>query len=487
MDFTKIPFAKDSCPCSYYPERKCTQIFAMTNWFSEEPYSKDGISFPSKHYYSFLKKNGFCRYHSLFYKYVCEGCKECSPIRIDVKKFKPSKNQRAAMNRNGDVEVALVKDSSLFVSEERALLFREYDAYHNGNTEGYQKKTLEEAIEALREMNTGYEGVWNLEYRINKQLVGVGILDFTEDENGKIDSICSNYFYYDVSSDIKKRSLGVFSVLKEIELCNQLGLDYYYLGLYLPNCGKMNYKNNFEPNELLVNNVWLSSEIELPKAGSVVSFFDDLCFVTDEISVPVLIGAYKNGIFPWFNEEDGDPVLWQSPDPRFVIDMEDLHIPKTLKKFLKHTPYTYTMDKCFDEVVKQCSLMERKGQDGTWIGSKIMKVYSELHKLGYAHSFEVWHGEKLVGGFYGELFGSLFCGESMFTIESESSSSAFVLFAQKFKELGGKMIDCQVYTDNMARYGAKEIGREEYIKKAKQLQRIRMKEIPSGENYGKKN
>ena len=90
----------------------------------------------------------------------------------------------------------------------------------------------------------------------------------------------------------------------------------------------------------------------------------------------------------------------------------------------------------------------------------MLEAYHGLYELGYAHSFEVWHDEKLVGGFYGELFGALFCGESMFTIESNSSSSAFVLFAQKFRECGGKMIDCQAYTDNMARYGVKKISRE---------------------------
>ncbi len=486
IDFTKIAFAKDTCPCSYYPEKKCTQLFNISEWFKEDDFNNlinlDEIKktdekedFSIKHYYNYLKQNGFCRYNKVFYKYICEDCKECQPIRIRVNEFKPTKNQRASLAKNWDVEIKLVKDSTQFISEEKALLFREYDEYHNGKNKDFQKKTLQEAINSLTEMTSGYEGIWNLEYRLNGRLIGVSILDYTEDSSGNIVSLCSNYFYYEVSKEILKRSLGVFSVLKEIELCKQLGIKFYYLGLYLPNCFKMNYKTNYEPNELLIENLWVNSNFQLPGPGSVSEDYEDICFVTDEIELPVLVAGYRNGIFPWFNEVDGNPVLWQSPNPRFVIDMEELHIPKTLKKFLKHTPYTYTMDKCFDEVIKQCSLMERKGQNGTWIGPKMLEAYHGLYELGYAHSFEVWHDEKLVGGFYGELFGALFCGESMFTIESNSSSSAFVLFAQKFRECGGKMIDCQAYTDNMARYGAKEISREEYLKKAKKYQRIRIK------------
>lgn len=476
MDFKQIPFAKDTCPCSYFPEKNCSQLFNLSHWFLDEKFCEDGKPFPLKQYYSFLKRNGFCRYNSLFYRYVCDDCSQCSPIRIPVKDFVPDKNQRTAWNKNADIEVTLVKDSSLFVTEEKALIYREYDVYHNGKQPGFVKKTLEEAKNSVTEMNTGYPGVWNLEYRLNGKLIGVSILDYTENEKGEIDNLCSNYFYYEVSPEILKRSIGVFSVLKEIELCKQMKIPHYYLGLYLPCCHKMNYKTNYSPNELLINNVWLSSDFELPAPGSVLEAYQDICFVTNDISVPVLVSGYRQGIFPWFNEEDGDPVLWQSPDPRFVIPIEELHISKTLKKFLKHTPYTYTVDKCFEEVMHQCELMKRPDQNGTWIGPKMKAAYKELHKLGYAHSIEVWHGDKLVGGFYGELFGSLFCGESMFTIEDNSSSSAFVLFAQKFKECGGKMIDCQAYTDNMARYGAKEISREEYIAKAKKLQKIRMDE-----------
>lgn len=207
---------------------------------------------------------------------------------------------------------------------------------------------------------------------------------------------------------------------------------------------------------------------DLPKPGELYEW-DSVCFVTEDIPLQGLYSAYMQGIFPWFNEDEGDPVIWQSPDPRFVIPIDKLHISKSIRKFLHHTPYTYTMDKCFDEVMKQCGLMEREGQNGSWIGPKMLAAYSKFHKVGYAHSIEVWHDGKLVGGFYGILLGSVFCGESMFTIEPDSSKSAFVLFAQTFKKCGGKLIDCQAYTDNMARYGAIEIPREEFLKQEQQF------------------
>ena len=182
-----------------------------------------------------------------------------------------------------------------------------------------------------------------------------------------------------------------------------------------------------------------------------------------EITQQRLYSAYMQGIFPWFDEDSGEPVLWYCPDPRFCLKMEELHVPSRLDRFLKKTPYDYTFDKDFDSVIRACRNMERKGQSGTWIGEKMIAAYSLFHKNGYAHSIEAWHGGKLAGGFYGILIGSVFCGESMFTIESDSAKSAFAIFARAFAECGGKLIDSQTYTDNIARYGAKEIMRDEFL------------------------
>lgn len=193
-------------------------------------------------------------------------------------------------------------------------------------------------------------------------------------------------------------------------------------------------------------------------------FGDSICAITRDMDIQLLYSAYMQGIFPWFNEDEGEPVVWHSTDPRFVLMPQDFHIPKSAAKFLKHTPYTYTMDKAFVQVMQECSFMAREGQSGTWIGDMMIENYTKFHEAGYAHSFEVWNGDNLVGGFYGILIGSVFCGESMFTKETDSSKSAFILFMKAFIECGGIIVDSQTYTDNIARYGAKNISRTAFLK-----------------------
>lgn len=185
---------------------------------------------------------------------------------------------------------------------------------------------------------------------------------------------------------------------------------------------------------------------------------------SEDINLQMLYSAYKKGIFPWF-EENSEPVLWWSPSPRFVLNIKDYHEPKSLSKFLKKTPYHYTIDKDYRSVMEQCAKMKRKDKKGTWIGQKMINAYCKLHAIGFAHSFEVWDEEEnLVGGFYGVLMGKVFCGESMFTIKANSAKSAFALFVKAFREAGGCIIDCQVYTDNLARFGAKNISRDAFLK-----------------------
>jgi len=193
-----------------------------------------------------------------------------------------------------------------------------------------------------------------------------------------------------------------------------------------------------------------------------------VCGYTDCIPLQFLYSAYMQGVFPWFCEDEGEPVLWYSPDPRFVLRMEDFHVPKSIDRFLKHTPYTYKMDTAFAEVFHCCRDMTRPGQTGTWIGPMIIESYTKLYEAGLAHSVEAYHGDKLVGGLYGVLLGSVFCGESMFTKESDSAKSAFVLFARAFAACGGRLIDSQVYTDNIARYGAVNISRQAFLRLEKE-------------------
>ncbi len=185
------------------------------------------------------------------------------------------------------------------------------------------------------------------------------------------------------------------------------------------------------------------------------------------LSPGMLLSAYMQGIFPWYNEAE-NPVWW-SPNPRFVLLPNELHIPTRLKRTLKSAAFSYSMNECFLEVIQNCAIAKREGQDGTWILDEVIKAYTELHRLGFAHSFEVWqtnsNGEKiLAGGFYGVLLGQVFCGESMFSLVPDASKCAFVHFVKNFITCGGSLIDSQVYTDHLARFGAKNISRDAFLR-----------------------
>lgn len=207
---------------------------------------------------------------------------------------------------------------------------------------------------------------------------------------------------------------------------------------------------------------WLSADerFQFPNPeeadGSVVG-------VGGNLSPGMLLSAYSQGIFPWFN--DDDPLYWQSPDPRFVIFPERLHIPSRLERKCKSRPFDIRTDTAFDRVLAFCSGVTRAGQDGTWITDDMIAAFTELHRLGYAHSVEAWQGNNLVGGFYGVLLGKVFFGESMFTRVSDAAKVAFAYFSRHFfGPMGGKLIDSQVYTDHMARFGAINISRTAYLR-----------------------
>lgn len=191
--------------------------------------------------------------------------------------------------------------------------------------------------------------------------------------------------------------------------------------------------------------------------GSVVA-------VGGNLSPGMLVSAYTQGIFPWFNEDD--PLYWQSPDPRFVVFPETFHIPSRLVRDMKKKRFSIRVDTSFSRVISFCSGVSRTGQDGSWITDDIIDAYCELHRLGVAHSFEAWIDNDLVGGFYGLKLGSVFFGESMFTRVPEASKTAFAAFASYFfSVMNGKMIDSQVYTDHIARFGGRNISRSAYLRK----------------------
>lgn len=207
----------------------------------------------------------------------------------------------------------------------------------------------------------------------------------------------------------------------------------------------------------------LDDSLWFPDPEEAVKEYDDLVAVGGDYSPERLVVAYSSGIFPWPVAE-GEPITWFSPDPRFVLKAEDLHIPKSLEKTLRKNLFTYTVDKAFPEVIHACASVSRPGQDGTWITDDLEKGYCELQRRGLAHSFEAWKDGKLVGGFYGVALGNCFFGESMFARVPDASKCTFATFARKLFEAGVPWIDCQVYTDHLARFGAKEIPRSEYLK-----------------------
>lgn len=200
--------------------------------------------------------------------------------------------------------------------------------------------------------------------------------------------------------------------------------------------------------------------------------FDGIISTGGNLSPGMLISAYLQGIFPWYGKDE--PIMWWSPDPRFVLYPKDLHIPNSLKKVIKRNEklllqgdenaFSYSTDCAFEQVIENCAKIERSDQDGTWITPEVIDGYCELHNLGFAHSYETWQNGKLVGGFYGVEIGKIFFGESMFALVPEASKTVFVRFVKDFDARGGKLIDSQVYTDNLARFGAKNISRQAFLR-----------------------
>ncbi|MGE0453940.1 MAG: leucyl/phenylalanyl-tRNA--protein transferase [Vicinamibacteria bacterium] len=188
---------------------------------------------------------------------------------------------------------------------------------------------------------------------------------------------------------------------------------------------------------------------------------DGLLAVGGDLSSQRLVLAYSSGIFPWYSA--GQPILWHSPDPRTVLLPEELHVPRSLEKTLRRRPYRLSLDTAFDEVIAACARVRRPGQRGTWITREMQRAYRELHRLGLAHSAEAWLGERLVGGVYGVALGRAYFGESMFARETDASKLAFVTLARQLRRWGFALIDCQVHTDHLARFGAAEWPRAQYL------------------------
>ncbi|MES3019131.1 MAG: leucyl/phenylalanyl-tRNA--protein transferase [Bacteroidota bacterium] len=185
---------------------------------------------------------------------------------------------------------------------------------------------------------------------------------------------------------------------------------------------------------------------------------DGLLAVGGDLSPERLILAYRHGIFPWYSDES--PILWYSPHDRFVLFPDRLKVSSSMDKVIKSGKFNATFDSAFDVVIEACSSIPRNGEAGTWITPEMKKAYIHLHRLGVAHSVEVWENDVLVGGLYGVIVNDVFCGESMFSKVSNASKAALIWLCRN-KDFS--MIDCQVYTNHLESLGAELISRQEYL------------------------
>ncbi|GAA4889267.1 leucyl/phenylalanyl-tRNA--protein transferase [Flaviramulus aquimarinus] len=203
--------------------------------------------------------------------------------------------------------------------------------------------------------------------------------------------------------------------------------------------------------QYLNENIWFPNVNEASLEGVLA--------IGGDLSVKRLLLAYKSGIFPWF--ESDAPIIWWSPDPRFVLFPEKLKVSKSMKQVMRNKDYTVTINKDFKSVITECSKIKRNGQTDTWITNSMIAAYVKLYEMGYAKSVEVWCGDVLVGGLYGiDLGNNVFCGESMFTKESNASKVGFITFIQNTNY---KLIDCQVYTNHLESLGAEDISRNTFM------------------------
>jgi leucyl/phenylalanyl-tRNA--protein transferase len=172
--------------------------------------------------------------------------------------------------------------------------------------------------------------------------------------------------------------------------------------------------------------------------------------------------AYKSGIFPWF--EDGEPIIWWSPNPRMVLFLDELIVSKSMRNILNRNIFKITFNQNFRDVISNCQNIKREGQNGTWITNDMIEAYCKLHQLGIAKSVEVWQNDILVGGLYGIDLGHVFCGESMFSTVSNASKVAFIGLVNHLKKANYKLLDCQVYNPHLESLGCREIKRDDFIK-----------------------
>jgi leucyl/phenylalanyl-tRNA--protein transferase len=209
---------------------------------------------------------------------------------------------------------------------------------------------------------------------------------------------------------------------------------------------------------------FLSKELFFPPVSEADS--DGILAIGGDLTPERLLLAYKSGIFPWFEEDE--PIFWWSPNPRMVLFLDELLVSKSMRNILNRNVFKVTYNQNFREVILNCQIVKRNGQNGTWITNDMIEAYCKLNKLGIAKSVEVWQIDsqsswELVGGLYGIDLGHIFCGESMFSNVSNASKVAFIALAKQLKEDNYKLLDCQVYNEHLESLGCREIDRKDFL------------------------
>ena len=222
---------------------------------------------------------------------------------------------------------------------------------------------------------------------------------------------------------------------------------------------------------------WLHlNNLDFPDVETAWEEPNGILAVGGDLSEQRLIEAYCHGIFPWYNE--GEPILWWSPNPRCIIKPDQVKISKSLKKTLNKHKFTVTFDKCFERVIDACAAPRKElanDEVGTWISDEMKQAYLRLHDQGYAHSVETWLDNELVGGLYGLAIGKVFFGESMFSVVSDASKIAFITLCKEVADMGFELIDGQVYSPHLETLGFHLVPRKDFVNQLSRLTKNREK------------
>jgi leucyl/phenylalanyl-tRNA--protein transferase len=212
---------------------------------------------------------------------------------------------------------------------------------------------------------------------------------------------------------------------------------------------------------------WLDTRTDFPPLEHALREPNGLLCAGGDLCPQRLIAAYRSGIFPWY--APGEPILWWSPDPRMVLLPAEFRLSRSLRRTLRKGDRQVRLDSDFPAVIRACAHTRRPGQAGTWISAPMQAAYCRLHELGFAHSVETWLDDRLVGGLYGVAIGRMFYGESMFSLTTDASKIALAHLVRFLELHGFGLIDCQMNTAHLASLGAREIARDDFIARVREL------------------